>query len=154
MACLSQNYLVKRYMTHDLSGTICFYLSFSLLTSLPPPFHISEVAMGFGNMAQPCTGKLYSLLPESGGRTRRAVSWLTYATPPAPTHTLSALYRKFTTLWPHIKVPFWINTKAIKGSWAVGLKYQSCFIAGIQDLFLAWYHHIKSEGLRGILMRW
>lgn len=55
---------------------------------------------------------------------------------------------------PRVKVPFWINTKAIKCTWVVGLKYQSCFIAGMRDLFLTWYRHIKSEGLRGILMRW
>lgn len=85
---------------------------------------------------QPCTGKLYILLSACGGHIQREASGLTYATlgfhvPPAPTYTLSALYRKFTTLWPHIKVPFWINTKVIKGSRVVGLKYQSCFIAGI-----------------------
>lgn len=148
------------WKVHDsgLSRTIGFYLS-----SLPHWHHFLLLPfLGGGDGIWPhehsksqgsCTESLFGCK----GHTQGEVLGLPHATPglhtpPAPAHTLSALYRKFATLWPRIKVPFWINTKAIKCAWVVGLKYQSCFIAGMQDL--GWYRPIKSEGLRGILMRW
>ena len=151
------------WKVHDsyLSGTICFYLF-----SLPHWHHFLLLFISqrwpwdWATWAEQLTWKLHTSLSFScKGHTQWEVLGLPHAppgfhTPPAPPHTLSALYRKFATLWPHVKVPLWINTNATKCSWVVSLKYQSCFITGMRALALARYHRIKSEGLRGILMRW
>lgn len=110
---------------------------FSSLTSLPPSLHFSEVALGFGNRNIAIYREVVQRL--LFGQTQREISGGSPLLPQPSTHHLpqlthSQLHRKFTTLWPHVKVPFWINTKAIKCSWALGLKYQSCFIEGLRDL--------------------
>ena len=143
-----------------LSRKLCFYLS-----SFPHWHYFLFLSISqrwlrdLATSTQQITGKLYRVSCLAAVATLREKSWgapmlLQPSTHHLPQLTHSQLYRKFTTLWPRVNMPFWINTKVIKCSWVVGLKYQSCFIAGIQDLFLAWYRCIESEGLRGIFMRW
>lgn len=100
---------------HDsyLSGTIFFYLS---TFSRCHRFLLFPLLRG-GNGIRPCEhnnlrGSDTVSLGFSGPP--RATPGL--HTPPAPPRALSALHRKFTTLWPDVKVPFRINTKAIKCS--------------------------------------
>lgn len=145
-------------MTHICQGKFAFiYLLFLVdITSFSPFLRGGSGVWQpeLSNLQGSCTVSCLALVATLGEESRGGLLLPHPSTHHLPQLTRSQLYRKFTTLWPRIKVPFWINTKAIKCTWVVGLKYQSCFIAGIRDLFLAWYRHIKSEGLRGILMRW
>lgn len=130
------------FVKENLLLSICFSLLTSLFSSISQRW-LWGLAAWTLQFTGSCTE---SLVLAAVAHTGRDVSRHPFATPAALTHhlpnshTLSSIGNS--PLYGCVKVPFWINT-AIKCTWVVGLKYQSCFIAGMPDLFLTWYRHIS-----------
>lgn len=108
----SQNYLVKRCVTPICPGQFAFISLLFLIDITSSSFPFLRGGSGIWPRDHNNFQGSYTVALVCGmDHIQRDISGLPCATPgfhtpPAPTHTRSALHRKFTALWPHVKVPF------------------------------------------------